>query len=681
MATDRTRLIAQPLVVHFVYHKSDAETVAPLIDVLYSAFSRDVKFPYSHEMNIPMFAWKGDDFDGKITGERLGKKTVVFAFTSGRANVDASWTTALNSLNRRGSNVFVVPIALDSRGVQIPRGVGFNNVISYYCFESEKTERLVLSAAQAICQHCYCPRDAHRQIVPLKVFLSHTKSDNAGSAVVKRMHEFICNETTLGKFFDIHDRQAGESFSDRILKTAKNSIFLAIVSDNYSTRRWCQLEAIEAKRCGIPMLVMHCVTKAEDRILPALSNVPSIRPLLNLDLNEAVISVGECVRVVRALMLESLRCYYLTDRLEALKRVWGLSRGSMVLPRPPESDVLVRHLRSIIYPDPQMLAEERQYYFGKSIDMITPTSDDKSDSLKGMKIGISISDPERGELEQIGLRMESLKRLSQDVAQCAFQHGAQLLYGGDLRSSDQDGFTAFILDEAKIVKNRMSIKRPVVRNYLAWPLYLQEEDAQIEFKSQYPNLVVWKNIKPPKDLAKITGFEADRFVPADTPEHLYCWARSLTAMRKRAVADSECHICAGGKLTNFKGIMPGVVEELLLAVETKRPLYLLGGFGGATAAVVSSILSGTIDKRFTMKWQLDNSLGYSNLVNIARINGHVIDDSRMSALLRLDVKGLARMAGLTAVEYLRLMRSPYEGECVRLIIKGLKKCHERRRHI
>ena len=43
-----------------------------------------------------------------------------------------------------------------------------------------------------------------------------------------------------------------------------------------------------------------------------------------------------------------------------------------------------------------------------------------------------------------------------------------------------------------------------------------------------------------------------------------------------------CRICLGGRTTGYEGTEPGVIEEARLALRFDKPLYLIGGFGGAT---------------------------------------------------------------------------------------------------
>ena len=43
-----------------------------------------------------------------------------------------------------------------------------------------------------------------------------------------------------------------------------------------------------------------------------------------------------------------------------------------------------------------------------------------------------------------------------------------------------------------------------------------------------------------------------------------------------------CRVCLGGRTKGYQGREPGVIEEARLALTYRKPLYLMGGFGGAT---------------------------------------------------------------------------------------------------
>ena len=60
----------------------------------------------------------------------------------------------------------------------------------------------------------------------------------------------------------------------------------------------------------------------------------------------------------------------------------------------------------------------------------------------------------------------------------------------------------------------------------------------------------------------------------------------LTELRHwlTAMLDPGCRVCIGGVTDGFQGRKPGVIEEAELALQYRKPLYLLGGLGGATRA-------------------------------------------------------------------------------------------------
>lgn len=42
-------------------------------------------------------------------------------------------------------------------------------------------------------------------------------------------------------------------------------------------------------------------------------------------------------------------------------------------------------------------------------------------------------------------------------------------------------------------------------------------------------------------------------------------------MREKMIDECDIRICAGGKIINYKGCMPGILEEVLIAVEKESP--------------------------------------------------------------------------------------------------------------
>ena len=62
--------------------------------------------------------------------------------------------------------------------------------------------------------------------------------------------------------------------------------------------------------------------------------------------------------------------------------------------------------------------------------------------------------------------------------------------------------------------------------------------------------------------------------------YLRAWLTALLA--------PGCRICLGGKMRGYQGDVPGVIEEAGMALYARKPLYLLGGLGGASRAFIES---------------------------------------------------------------------------------------------
>src|SRR5262249_52894837 len=92
-----------------------------------------------------------------------------------------------------------------------------------------------------------------------------------------------------------------------------------------------------------------------------------------------------------------------------------------------------------------------------------------------------------------------------------------------------------------------------------------------------------------------------------TPESRYLRIRSLTAMRRALLDDVDALIILGGRSTGYIGRYPGVVEEAALAVERAKPVFVLGGFGGA-AACIGEALSGKVPEQLTSSSQLRQAM-------------------------------------------------------------------------
>jgi hypothetical protein len=282
--------------------------------------------------------------------------------------------------------------------------------------------------------------------------------------------------------------------------------------------------------------------------------------------------------------------------------------------------------------------------------------------LKEKTIGISISESDN--LQELGYGIAHLKDAMIEVARYILALGGKVAYGGDMR---QGGFTELMFDLLVSYKaDKLLAPHERFYNYLAFPLSLNltpEKEAELKLN------VSFKKIAPPDD---VVIENKNEFIKPDTTENLYVWARCLTKMREEMESECDARIFIGGRTKGFKGKCSGILEELLIALQHKHPVYLVGAFGGITKDVIDA-LNNIKANSFTDEYYFD-SKEYKELFtlynSIHSIN--LIDYKQyFTTLQKLNFKGLSELNGLTETENKRLAVTPHISEIVYLILKGL----------
>ena len=60
-------------------------------------------------------------------------------------------------------------------------------------------------------------------------------------------------------------------------------------------------------------------------------------------------------------------------------------------------------------------------------------------------------------------------------------------------------------------------------------------------------------------------------------------------MRRYSNSHMTARVVMGGAVDNYKGVMPGIAEEALLALEARKPLFLIGGLGGCARDICENM--------------------------------------------------------------------------------------------
>jgi hypothetical protein len=240
----------------------------------------------------------------------------------------------------------------------------------------------------------------------------------------------------------------------------------------------------------------------------------------------------------------------------------------------------------------------------------------------GRLFAVSVSDTE--DLQQLGLPPDQMDQVLQAVLPPLVAEGASIAYGG--RIDHPHNFTLVIstqLGEAYRRLEQSPGKRPFI-HFIAQHRWLGTAPEAIAAHLQRlaPYGEIWvtgeKGVIGSFAAATAQGQEmaaglgcglqaasalevvdnapslaataAFRAVAADaTPDA----ALSFTHMRREMARRCDARVQVGGRKSGFAGAISGLCEEALLSIETRKPLLVLGGFGGAARDIAAAL--GLID--------------------------------------------------------------------------------------
>ncbi|MCY4068492.1 MAG: toll/interleukin-1 receptor domain-containing protein [Acidimicrobiaceae bacterium] len=153
-------------------------------------------------------------------------------------------------------------------------GIGKRQAL--HAASSEQPEVLCRELSQAVAQLVGDPFGER-----LKIFISHTKRHRVEEEqdhideLVDRVRAAISG-THLQGYFDTADLQPGEDWEQELKSQAASSALLAVRTDLYASREWCQRELLVAKRADMPIVTLNGVQQKEERGSFLLDHVPSV---------------------------------------------------------------------------------------------------------------------------------------------------------------------------------------------------------------------------------------------------------------------------------------------------------------------------------------------------------------------------------------------------------------------
>lgn len=202
-----------------------------------------------------------------------------------------------------------------------------------------------------------------------------------------------------------------------------------------------------------------------------------------------------------------------------------------------------------------------------------------TDALRGMRVGMSVSDSD--DLGRLGLTAAHAEQAVGEVARAILLAGGSLVHGGRVKPS---GFTQYLMHE---VRRYGRDREPALTLCLAAPEHLKLKRSELDDIDKALGTrgrIVCLDLEGHeiKGILSTKSHDPEPFSKDDAPY-------AYSSMRRHLAAITDARVLIGGKLSGFAGVMPGIVEEAIVAVEERHPLYVSAGFGGAAALVAQQL--------------------------------------------------------------------------------------------
>lgn len=689
------------LMIYVVWHPQFARG-REMAERIYCHFARDPEKPNARGLGIPVF-FRSEPAEGAATPAPIAldeaRHTAVIVLVDPKMVIaGADWSRYISPLsqqaqaNSKRHRVFLVAFTPNAFKL-----LSADNFIRLQDHSPEAAPgylliRLTNELGRLLTQRptlAAVETEQSKSPPKMRLFLSHAKLDGEKAALALR--DYVRDTLALDTFFDAIDIAAGYRFAEQIDEGIDSAAFALVHTDAYASRVWCQHEVIRAKKHGRPVVVIHAIEEGEARSFPYMGNVPTIRWRADQPLRlEAIVGL---------ILREVLRTEYFTQHFEDLRALFNVPPSVRALPRAPEL-LTALALRSVaetvpffVYPDPPLAKQELDLLLelAPNLRLITPTllfanqaqlaqgdAAAPAKGLAGWRMGISISESENLARRGLGfprLAEEKtappsphLRDALTEFARFLLAAGATLAYGGDLR---QGGFTIVLFELLAAYRAMGGEDSGAVQSYLSWPIHLDLTEKQEE---DWAGLVDFHKIPAPPNL----GVDPTTKVPPTTRENRVAWARSLTGMREEMNAGTDARIFLGGQLGSLgqrgSGRYPGLAEEALLALRARKPVYLIGAFGGCTEATIEA-LRGKRPSAFTELERLTDPevRAAMELYNSqVAADGERIDYNALTAEFEgFGIAGLNN--GLNAEENERLFTTTNLPEMIALVLRGLER--------
>ena len=605
-----------PLSVYLLIDRNNRQATE-IFNRFYTLLCRDVEKPLSDGLDIPVYLISNDE-NGEIKSIDFeqSEKNAIFFFADMAVYLgDTKWRDYILKLKKQIEGG--APAVLYSvKQFEYATDLSFINKEQMIIPPNDD----IIKGWDEVSSRIYDCLIRYMKDMPqdkLKLFISHAKKD--GLVVAENLRNSLRSKTKLDSFFDKNDIIEGVDFEKQIKENVKSSLLMVLDSDAYGTRQWCQKEILCAKKYGVPIVVVDMHSDVITRTFPYMGNVPSVR-LKDDNLDSAI----------NLLLRTGLRYEYQKNYLTKIVKEGNNDDFDILSYQPELLDMHMLGKNNVLYPEPPVSEEERRILNSTKKNFITPLEKEGL-ILDGEYISISVSNTNENRPDEIMLR-----DMVVEISRYILNAGGKIIYGG---SGSRDGYVnLFSQISEKYGKIKIESEgkdlpedEAYIYNYYAWPyMNVLSNDDMAYLKHCH---LCAQQIYPDG-----ISEEQKRLIPSTQDEEGKMQIiSSLSHMRDVRCREAKAFIIVGGKTKGSLTPIPGILEEYIKARATKKPIYLLGGFGGEAALISKSVIS-----RETIIESIQDDT-YESLNN-----------------------------GLNKDENIRLLLSNNVFEIIRLIIRGMK---------
>lgn len=380
--------IKYPLSIYIVWHPNFTKG-KEIAETIYSIFCRNVDEPLSRGLGIPVyFRSVSSGIEPIPIPQGQSTRLAIVLLIDQEYFIDDNFRKYTESLVRMvDKNTRIYPVQLCDQAFDI--GCGLNNYQFIRAYSEDLSQddnfknsvqkiksELLNDCARLLMNFQPTWEDKRSDNVPspIKLFLSHAKRDGLG--ITKRFKAYVDDQLKLDVFFDAVDIANGYEFDKQIEKNIENSALVVFLTDEYSSREWCRIEILIAKRRKSPIVVVHNIIYGEKRSFPYLGNTPTIA--LKEDEEDSF------MEIVNLTLLQVINNLFQKELLKSIQQVYQKPEIEFItISSPPELfnylDIFQKMQGNkkrivVIYPEPPLGQEELQVLndIDKNIQFFTP---------------------------------------------------------------------------------------------------------------------------------------------------------------------------------------------------------------------------------------------------------------------------------------------------------------------